>query len=309
MFWHLSLERWKDFQRIKKERKNFYKLKTLLCPQEQKFFLFFSKKFFRFWFWKFIILIIPCQEYGKKLSQTFNELVRNLKESAVCSIAAIMKLLAKIEPSVFFGDFQSNLVFVFDGAVKDENYPPVMTKYFSVLSYLVVYQTESLHQVGQLYCQVNHVSYDEVSHSLSCLLNYAKYCTYILYSVVYKAEPLHQVGQLYCQMNHVSYDEVSHSPYLEDRPWSLERLCRFLLFSLCVEPSQGLSNKFPRSGYRLHYLFYIYIVYCFVFFSMCSTSYFFLCQYNFLVFPIIMDVCQISIFLNGAKTPYTLYRG
>ena len=104
------------------------------------------------------------QEYGKKLSQTFNELVRNLKESAVSSIAEIMKLLAKIEPSVFFGDFQSNLLFVFDGVIKDENYPPVMTKYFSVLSYLVVYQTESLHQVGQLYCQMNHVSYDEVSH-------------------------------------------------------------------------------------------------------------------------------------------------
>lgn len=213
LFWHLSLECWKDFQRIKKERKNLYNLKTLLCPQEQNFFLFFSKKFFRFWFWKFIILIIPCQEYGKKLSQTFNELVRNLKESAVCSIAAIMKLLAKIEPSVFFGDFQSNLVFVFDGAVKDENYPPVMTKYFSVLSYLVVYQTESLHQVGQLYCQVNHVS----------------------------------------------YDEVSHSPYLEDRLWSLEHLCRFLLFSPCVKPSQGLSNKFPRSGYTALSLLYLFI--------------------------------------------------
>ena len=84
--------------------------------------------------------------------------MRNLKESAVSSIAEIMKLLAKIEPSVFFGDFQSNLLFVFDGVIKDENYPPVMTKYFSVLSYLVVYQTESLHQVGQLYCQMNHVS-------------------------------------------------------------------------------------------------------------------------------------------------------
>lgn len=110
-----------------------------------------------------LILFLFDQEYGKKLSQSFNELVINLKESAVCSIAAIMKLLAKIEPAVFFSDFQSNLMFVFDGVIKDENYPPVMTKYISVLSYLVVYQTESLHQAGQLYCQMNHVSFDEVS--------------------------------------------------------------------------------------------------------------------------------------------------
>ena len=112
------------------------------------------------------------QDYGKKLSQTLNELVGNLKESAVCSIAAILKLLAKIEPSVFFGDFQANLMFVFEGAVKDENYPPVMSKYFSVLSYLVVHQTESLYQVGQLYCQMNNVSYNEVSSFLRTNLRF-----------------------------------------------------------------------------------------------------------------------------------------
>ena len=74
--------------------------------------------------------------------------------------------MIQIQPIIFAQHFSQNLLDVFEEVVKDANYPPLMTKYLSILAYLVIHQTEGFFQVGQAFSQVSNKTYDEVMNQV-----------------------------------------------------------------------------------------------------------------------------------------------
>lgn len=102
------------------------------------------------------------KQHSLRLSQCFHELLGNIKEEAASKIAAIFRLMIQLQPVMFAQHFSQNLLDVFEQVVNDANYPPLMTKYLSILAYLVINQTEGFFQVGQAYSHTTIRSYEEI---------------------------------------------------------------------------------------------------------------------------------------------------
>lgn len=98
------------------------------------------------------------ETYGYKLCRLFNELFDHIKDTATSKITQIIKLSLQMSPVKTKTIFSDCLLKIIDYVIKDENYPPLMIEYITILGYLILYLPIEFQNFLEKYREMNQLS-------------------------------------------------------------------------------------------------------------------------------------------------------
>ncbi|XP_057306163.1 importin-11-like [Hydractinia symbiolongicarpus] len=102
------------------------------------------------------------KEYGHGLSTVFSELLDYVKEDHASKIVKILILSFQLLPNEFLVMYQNTVLKVLKYTLKDENYPPLMVNYVTLLAHIAFRTPQAFFQLCEVYCKMNCCSYDDV---------------------------------------------------------------------------------------------------------------------------------------------------